>query len=165
MNYKDWQDLEMTSQNQQSCQWSSRSLFTQLIRRYHKTLSPSCMIGLSNELHTTTNPEYMSYMCGHRSEKQAQGIMSKILITSMVIRRIKDMCGQVVSVRCPNKEYHDRKNDETDRKGMMIFAWPSGSGYPNQLEAVITYRSTKAYSQRPTLFYKDFMSRWPAWSG
>ena len=40
-------------------------------------MSPSCMIGLSNELRIATNPEYMSYMCGHRSEKQAQGIMSK----------------------------------------------------------------------------------------
>ena len=117
------------------------------------------MIGLSNELRTATNPEYMSYMCGHRSEKQAQGIMSKILITSMVIRRIKDMCGQVISVRYPNKTNHDRKKDETDNKGMMIFARPSGSGYPNQLEAVIPYGSTKAYPQRPTLFYKDFISR------
>ena len=41
-------------------------------------------------------------------------------------------------------------------KGMMIFARPPGSGYPNQLEAIIPYGSTKAYSQRPTLFYKDF---------
>ena len=66
------------------------------------------MIGLSNEIRTTTNPEYMSYMCGHRSEKQAQGIMSKILITSMVIRRIKDMRGQVILARYPDKENHDR---------------------------------------------------------
>ena len=165
MNYKDRQDLEMTSQNPQSWQWSSRSLFPQLTRRYHKTLSPSCMIGLSNELHTTTNPGYMSYVCGPRSEKQAQGIMSKILITSMVIWRIKDMCRQVISVRYPNKENHDRKKDETDNKGMMIFARPSGSGYPNQLEAIIPYGSTKAYSQRPTLFTRIFISRWPAWHG
>ena len=61
------------------------------------------MIGLSNELLTATNPEYMSYVCGHRSEKQAQGIMSKILITSMVVRRIKDRCGQVISVRYLDK--------------------------------------------------------------
>ena len=51
-------------------QWSSRSLFPQLTRRYYKTLSPSCMIGLSNELRTATNPEYMSYMCGHGSENK-----------------------------------------------------------------------------------------------
>ena len=39
---------------------------------------------------------------------------------------------------------------------MMIFARPSGSGYPNQLEAIIPYGSTKAYSQRPTLFTRIF---------
>ena len=98
----------------------------------------------------------MSYMCGHRSEKQAQGIMSKILITSMVIRRIKDMCGQVISARYPNKTNHNHKKDETDSKGMMIFARPSGSGYPSQLKAIIPYGSTKAYSQRPTLFTRIF---------
>ena len=74
------------------------------------------MIGLSNELRIATNPEYMSYMCGHRSEKQAQGIMSKILITSMAIRRIKDKYGQVISVRYPDKENHDRKKDEANNK-------------------------------------------------
>ena len=74
------------------------------------------MIGLSNELGTATSPDYMSYMCGHRSEKQAQGIMSKILITVMVIQRIKDMCGQVISVRYPNQENQDHKKDETDSK-------------------------------------------------
>ena len=74
----------------------------------------------------------------------------------MVIGRIKDRCDQVISVRYPNKENHDRKKDETDRKGMMIFARPSGSGYPSQLEAIIPYGSPKAYSQGPTLFYKDF---------
>ena len=35
----------------------------------YKLLSP-CMIGLSNELRTSTNLEYMSYMCGHRSENK-----------------------------------------------------------------------------------------------
>ena len=30
------------------------------------------------------------------------------LATVMVIRRIKDMCGQVISVRYPDKENHDR---------------------------------------------------------
>ena len=50
------------------------------------------------------------------------------LITSMVIRRIKDRYGQVISVRYPNKENHDRQKDETDSNGMMIFAWPPGSG-------------------------------------
>ena len=88
----------------------------------YKLLSPSCMIGLSNELRTSTNLEYMSYMCGHRSEKQAEEIMAKTLITSMVIRRIKDMCGQVISVRYPNKDNHDRQKDETDSNVMRIFA-------------------------------------------
>ena len=45
---------------------------------------------------------------------------------------------------------------ETDSKGMMIFARPSGSGYPSQLEAIIPYGSTKAYSQRPTLVTRIF---------
>ena len=77
----------------------------------------------------------------------------------MVIQGIKDMCDQVISVRYPDKQNHDRKKDETDNKGMMIFPRPSGSGYPNQLEAIIPYGSTKAYSQWPTLFYKDLISR------
>ena len=38
------------------------------------------------------------------------------LITSMVIRRIKDMCGQVILVRYPDKENHDRKKDKSDSK-------------------------------------------------
>ena len=66
------------------------------------------MMGLNNELRTVTNPGYMSYVCGPSSGKQAQGIMSKILITSMVIRRIKDMRGQVILARYPDKENHDR---------------------------------------------------------
>ena len=66
------------------------------------------------------------------------------------------MCGQGISVRYPNKENDDRKKDESDSKGMMIFARPSGSGYPSQLEAIIPYGSTKAYSQRPTLFTRIF---------
>ena len=41
---------------------------------------------------------------------------------------------------------------------MMIFARPSGFGYPNQPEAVIPCGSTKAYPLQPTLFYKDFIS-------
>ena len=45
------------------------------------------------------------------------------------------MCDQVISVRYPNKENHERKKDETDSKGMMIYARPSGSGYPRQLVA------------------------------
>ena len=39
-------------------------------RRYYKTLSPSCMIGLSNELRTATNLGYMSYVCRPRSENK-----------------------------------------------------------------------------------------------
>ena len=77
----------------------------------------------------------------------------------MLIRRIKDMCGQDISIRYPNKENHDRKKDETDSKGMMIFARPSGSGYPSQLESMMTYGSAKANPQRPTMFYKGFISR------
>ena len=117
------------------------------------------MLGLRNELRTTTNLGNMSYVCGHKSKKQAQGIMSKILFTSMVIGRITDMCGQVISVRYPDKENHDRKKGETDSKGMMIFARPSGSGCPNQLEAVVPYGSTKAYPQRLTLFTRIFIFR------
>ena len=59
------------------------------------------------------------------------------LATSMVVRRIKDICGQAILVWYPDKENHDRQR-EIDIKGMMIFARPSGSGYPSQLEAIIS---------------------------
>lgn len=84
------------------------------------------------------------------------------LTTSMVIRRIKDMCGQVILVRYPDKENHDRQRMRLTAKVWWFFARPSGSGYPSRLEAMIPYGSTKAYPQRPTPFYKDFISRWPA---
>ena len=101
------------------------------------------------------------HMCVDPGQKTStrNNVKNIALITSMVIRRIKDRSGQVISVRYPNKQNHDRKKDELDSKGMMIFARLSGFGYPNQLEAVIPYGSTKAYSQQPTLFYKDFISR------
>ena len=79
------------------------------VKVIYKLLSPSCMIGLSNELYTTTSSEYMSYVCGLRSEQAQRNNANNIaLITSMVIQRIKDNCGQVISVRYPNKENHDR---------------------------------------------------------
>ena len=79
-------------------------------------------------------------MCADPGQKTGTrtNFKNMALITSMVIRRIKDRCGQVISVRYPNKENHDRKKDETDSKGMMIFARPSGSGYPSQLKAIIS---------------------------
>ena len=43
------------------------------------------------------------------------------LITYMVIRRVNDMCGQVISVRYPDKENHEHQKDEADSNGMMIF--------------------------------------------
>ena len=77
----------------------------------------------------------------------------------MVIRRIKDKCGQDISIQYPDKETHDCKRDESESKGMMIFARPSGSGYPSQLKAIITYGATKPYPLRITLFYEDFIFR------
>ena len=100
-------------------------------------------------------------MCADLGQKTSTRNNAKSIaqITSMVIRRIKERRGQVISVRYPDKENHDYKKDETDIKGMMIFARPSGSGWPNQLEAVIPYGSTKAYPQWPTLFTRIFIFR------
>ena len=167
MNYKDRQDLGMTCQPQQSWQWIPRSLFLQRTRRYHKTLSPFWYDWPQQWAPYKLQTAGICHMCADPGQTTSTRTNVKNIapITSMVIRRINDMCGQVISVRYPNKENHDRQKDETDSNGMMIFAWPPGSGYPNQLEAITPYGSTKAYSQQPTLYTRIFISRWPTWHG
>ena len=50
------------------------------------------------------------HMCADSGQKTRRDNVKNIaLIASMVIRRIKDMCGQVISVGYPNKENHDLK--------------------------------------------------------
>jgi hypothetical protein len=67
------------------------------------------MVVLNKELCTATSPDHMSYVCGPRSENKKKNNANNIGVTTvMVIRRIKDMCGQVISVRYPDKENHDR---------------------------------------------------------
>ena len=75
------------------------------------------MIGLSNELLTATNPG-ICHTCADPGQKTGtrNNVKNIALIASMVIQRIKDSCGQVISVRYPDKENHDRKKDETDNK-------------------------------------------------
>ena len=57
-------------------------------------------------------------MCADSGQKTSTrtNVKNIALIASMVIRRIKDMSDQVVSVMYPSKENHDRKKDETDSK-------------------------------------------------
>ena len=147
-------------QNPQSWQWPPRPL----LPHRQGDLMGSChsFIWLaSTKSSVPLQALIICRICADLGQKTSTRNYAKniALAPVMVIWRIKAMCGQVISVKYPNKENHDRQKDETDSKDMMIFARPPGSGYPNQLKVIIPYGSTKAYSQQPTLFYKDFISR------
>ena len=144
-------------QNQQSWQWPLRALFPHHTRWYHETLVT---------LLYDWPPQWALYIYESRVcvicvrtqvGKQAQG-MAPTYCTSHIHGHTKNQ-GHVWPSYFSKVSWQRKSwplKGETDSKGMMIFARPSGSGYPNQLEAVIPYGSTKAYSQRPTLLYKDF---------
>ena len=80
------------------------------IRKSHELLSPSYMAGLNKELCTATTPT-ICHMCVDPGQKisKRNNANNVALTTALVIRRIKDMCGQAISVRYPDKANHDRQ--------------------------------------------------------
>ena len=156
MWYKKRWYLEMISQNPQSWQWSPKALFLYQTRRYYKTLSPCFMIGLSNELCTATNPEYIYRMCADLGQKTS---------TRSNVKNINHIHGHTKNQGQAWPSYFSKVSwqrktwplkGETNNKGMMILHDHQGPDTPSQLEAIIPYGSTKTYNFSGLLYLQGF---------
>ena len=84
----------------------------------------------------------------------SNGAKNIALPTSMVVWRIKNLCGQAISVRYPVKESHDHQRV---RLTAIVWWFLRDHQGPDTQVSWKPYGSTKTYSQRPTIFFKDFI--------